>query len=70
MPYTQANRLLRLDTPLEDDVLIPGGFTEQEGISQIFKFDQDLLTEEGPIDFDSIIVEKVSTGFEGLNDTE
>lgn len=70
MPYTQANRLLRLDTPLGDDVLLLEGFTGQEGISQIFKFDLDLMTEGDPIDFNKIIGEQVTIRVELLDDKE
>lgn len=70
MPYTQANRLLRLDTPLGDDVLLLEGFTGQEGISQIFKFDLDIMTEGDPIDFNKIIGEQVTIRVELLDDKE
>jgi len=47
MPFTQTDRLLQIDTPLGKDVLLLSGFTGEEGISQLFKFDLELLT-EGP----------------------
>jgi len=70
MPYTQANRLLRLDTPLGDDVLLLEGFSGQEGISQLFKFELDLMTEGDPIDFNKIIGEQVTIRVELLDDKE
>ncbi len=60
MPYTQQNRLLKLDTPLGDDVLLLQGFTGREGISQLFKFDLDLLSDQDSIDFKTIIGQKVT----------
>lgn len=70
MPFTQVNRLLRLDTPLGDDVLLLKGFTGQESISQLFKFDLDLLTEGDPIDFNSIIGERITIRVELIDDKE
>ncbi len=47
MPFTQADRLLQIDTPLGEDVLLLREFTGQEGISRLFTFELELLT-EGP----------------------
>jgi type VI secretion system secreted protein VgrG len=60
MPFTQENRLLKLDTPLGDDVLLLQGFTGREGISQLFKFDLDLLSDQNSIDFTTIIGQQVT----------
>lgn len=70
MPFTQDTRLLRIETPLGKDVLLLEGFTGQEGISQIFKFDLELLTEKGPVDFNSIIGERVTIRVELVDDQE
>jgi len=48
MPFTQAGRIIRIDTPLGEDVLLLQGFTGQEGISRLFSFDLDLLSEVNP----------------------
>lgn len=45
MPFTQDGRIIKIDTPLGKDVLLLQGFTGQEGISQVFNFDLELLSE-------------------------
>lgn len=60
MPYTQDNRLLAIDTPLGEDVLLLQGFTGQEGMSRLFSFDVDLLSEESSIPFKQIVGQKVT----------
>src|ERR1700690_1035500 len=60
MAYTQENRLLALDTPLGKDVLLLQGLTGREGISQIFKFDLDLLSDNNAIAFKDIIGQRVT----------
>lgn len=58
--YTQENRLISIDTPLGDDDLLLDGFTGREGISQLFKFDLDLLSEKNSINFKDIIGQSVT----------
>ncbi len=58
--YSQENRLIKLDTPLGTDVLLLQGFTGREGISQLFKFDLDLLSENNAIDFSQIVGQNVT----------
>ena len=61
MAYTQENRLLKLDVPsLGTDVLLLQGFTGREGISQLFKFDLDLLSVKNDIQFEDIIGQNVT----------
>ncbi len=60
MPYTQENRLIAIDTPLGKDVLMLQGFTGREGISQLFKFDCDLLSDKNDIAFKDIIGQQVT----------
>lgn len=64
MPFTQTDRLLRIDTPLGPDVLILREFTGHEGLSQLFKYDLDLLTEGPFIDYDAIIGQPVRVRIE------
>ncbi len=47
MPFTQTDRLLQIDTPLGENVLLLKELTGQEGISRLYKFELELLT-EGP----------------------
>src|SRR5205823_5142990 len=60
MPYSQENRLISIDTPLGDDVLLLQGFTGDEGMSRLFEFHLDLLSENNSIAFDDIIGQKVT----------
>ena len=39
MALKQASRLLNLKTPLGDDVLLLTGFSGEEGMSQLFRFE-------------------------------
>jgi type VI secretion system secreted protein VgrG len=53
--YTQDNRLIRFHTPLGPDVLLLQSFTGTEGISRLFKFEVELLSENGKIVFSDIV---------------
>ncbi len=60
MAYTQDNRFIRIDTPLGKDVLLLRGFTGEEGISRLFAFDLDLLSEDPSIGYDKIVGQNVT----------
>ena len=60
MPYTQENRLIAIDTPLGKDVLLLAGFNGTEGLSRLFSFELDMLSENHNIPFDSIIGKNVT----------
>jgi type VI secretion system secreted protein VgrG len=60
MLYTQDNRVIAIDTSLGRDVLLLQGFTGHEGISQLFSFDLDLLSENSSIAFNDIVGQKVT----------
>jgi len=60
MAFTQENRLIAIDTPLGEDVLLLQGFSGREGISQLFRFDLDLLCEKNDINFKDIIGQQVT----------
>ena len=53
--YTQANRLLSIDTPLGTDVLLLQRLKGREGISRLFSFELDLLSENDSISFTDIV---------------
>ncbi len=60
MPLTQKDRLMSIKTNLPpnmfgEDALILNGFTGNEGISQLFRFDCDLLGEGDPVEFEDIV---------------
>src|SRR6266849_10411871 len=60
MAYTQANKHISIDTPLGKDVLLLHDFTGHEGISRLFRFHVDLLSEAPSISFDEIIGQRVT----------
>lgn len=60
MPFTQDNRLISIDTPLGTDTLLLTDFSGIEGISRLFNFQLELLSEHGPIDFSSIIGQNIT----------
>src|SRR5205809_127301 len=47
--YTQANRPLKVTTPLGGDVLLLAGFAGTEGVSRPFDFSLDLLSEDATV---------------------
>jgi type VI secretion system secreted protein VgrG len=60
MAYTQDNRLIAIDTPLGKDVLLLAGFKGIEGISDLFSFELNLLSENHNITFEDIIGKNVT----------
>jgi type VI secretion system secreted protein VgrG len=65
--FTQADRALRIYTPLGTDVLLLRGLSGQEGISQLFRFQLDLLSEDETISYDSIVGKNVAIYMETLD---
>lgn len=60
MAYTQENRLITIDTPLGKDVLLLTGFSGTEGISNLFSFELDMVSENHSITFKDIIGKSVT----------
>ena len=59
--YLQADRPLTVTTPLERDVLLLQGFTGHEALSQLFRFDLDLLADNRrEIPFDRLLGQNVT----------
>jgi type VI secretion system secreted protein VgrG len=58
--YTQEGGLIKIDTPLGKDVLLLRGFQGSEGISRLFRFELDLLSENRSISFEDIIGKNVT----------
>jgi type VI secretion system secreted protein VgrG len=59
--YTQGTTaLFSIDTPLGTDKLLLQGFKGSEGISRLFRFELDLLSEENSIDYTQIIGKSVT----------
>ncbi len=66
--YSTENRYLYLKSPLGDDLLL-AGFTGQESISELFRFELDLLAENSKtIAFDKLLGQKTGFGFEEGDD--
>jgi len=53
--YTQANRPMAIRTPLGPDVLLLTGLEGHEGVSELFRFDLELLSEQPK----SVVFEKI-----------
>jgi len=60
--FTQENRFLSVTTPLGPDKLLLRSFFGHEGISQLFYFELDLLSEDHQVDFDGIVGQDVTFG--------
>ena len=58
--FTQAQRLIAVDTPLGTDQLLLRSFSGAEGISKLFHFQLDMLSEDFNISFDDIVGQKVT----------
>lgn len=60
MAYSQDNRLIAIDTPLGKDVLLLAGFSATEGMSRLFDFQLEMLSENHAISFEEIIGKSVT----------
>lgn len=58
--YTQENRLVAIESPLGADVLLLAGLRGVEGISTLFSFELELLSEDHNISFADIVGENVT----------
>jgi type VI secretion system secreted protein VgrG len=59
--FSQAGRPLTIDTPLGKDLVLIRGFTGHEGISQLFRFELDLIAKiETDVAFDKLLNQKVT----------
>ena len=60
MAYSQENRFMAIETPLGKDALLLAGFRGAEGISSLFHFDLDILSENHSVVFEDIIGQNVT----------
>ncbi|HEX8891964.1 MAG TPA: type VI secretion system tip protein TssI/VgrG, partial [Terriglobales bacterium] len=60
MAYTQENRLIAIDTPLGEDVLLLQDLTGREGVSRLFNFHLDLASEKESISFKDVVGQNVT----------
>jgi type VI secretion system secreted protein VgrG len=58
--YTQADRLIGIETPLGKDKLLLQGFSGHEGVSRLFEFNLDLLSADPDITFRDIVGRQVT----------
>src|SRR5450759_279310 len=58
--FTQAERLIAVDTPLGADRLLLRSFSGAEGLSKLFHFQLDMLSEDFNISFDDIVGQNVT----------
>ncbi|HSW48936.1 MAG TPA: type VI secretion system tip protein TssI/VgrG, partial [Bryobacteraceae bacterium] len=58
--FTQAERLIAVETPLGPDTLLLRSFSGTEGLSRLFQFQLDLLSEDPAINFDDIIGQNIT----------
>jgi len=65
--FTQAGRALRIDTPLGDDAVLLRSISGQESVSQLFRFQLELLSENDQISFDSIVGKNVTIHVEAVD---
>ena len=68
--YTQADRFIAVDTPLGKDALLLRSFTGHEGISQLFSFELDCLSEDSGLKFEKIIGQRISVKVRLLDEKE
>jgi len=60
MPYTQEQRLMSIKSPLGKDALLLHSFSGHEGMSQLFHFSADFLSENHSISFKDIVGKQVT----------
>ena len=70
MGYIQENRLLSIDTPLGKDVLLLEGFHGVEGMSRLFSFDLDLVSESPMISFEEIVGTNVTVSIDLIDGSQ
>lgn len=62
--FTQTGRALKIDTPLGADKLLLQTLSGNEAISQLFRFQLDLISEDDSIKFDGIVGKNVTLHLE------
>ena len=64
-PYLQDKRFLFVETPLGPNKLLLESYTGEEGVSQLFSFQLELLSENNGIDFAALLGRKIHFGVAG-----
>jgi type VI secretion system secreted protein VgrG len=60
MPYTQDDSFIAVNTPSGKDVLLLTRFRGEEGLSQLFSFELEMISENHSISFENIIGKNVT----------
>ena len=68
--FLEENRFLFLETGLGANELLLESFTGTEGISQLFSFQLELLSENPRIKFEGLLGQEVSFGVAGMDGQE
>lgn len=68
MAYTQDKRLIAINTPLGENVLLLQSLGGREGISQLFRFSTELISENHSIAFKDIIGKQVTIALQLFGD--
>ncbi len=58
--YTQADRSISVATPFGDDVLLLTGIRGQEAVFELFRYELDMISEDGDLDFSTIVGKDVT----------
>ncbi len=70
VPWTQQRRFLNVQTPLGDDKFLLRSFTGHEGISQLYRFELELWSEDDSVSYDDMIGQNVSFGVRLADETK
>jgi type VI secretion system secreted protein VgrG len=62
--FSQENRYLSVSTPLDDDALILNAVRGTEGLSTLFRYELEMVSEDSEIDFTQIVGKTVTVKFE------
>ncbi len=68
--YTQENLYLSVSTPLDDDTLLLKSVRGTEGLSRLFRYEFEMVSEDPEIDFTQIVGESVTAKIEIDDGTE
>ena len=66
---TQANREVKVTTPLGDDVLLIRSMSGQEELGRLFEYQLDLFSETTDADFNQLVGDTITVSLEMADDT-
>ena len=65
--FKQAGRALRIDTPLGADAVLLRSISGQEAVSQLFRYQLELLSEDDALSFDGIVGKNVTVHLQTID---